>query len=195
MSFVYIALIALVNNVDNIGVRIAYSVRGINISNSKNLYISIITFVISSISAFSGSMLSSIMSKSVASYISMTLLISIGVFIIVEPFMKRKNNDNTIMNILKDPGTADMDNSKDIDYKEATLLGIALSINNIGGCISAGMIGLNSLIVGLMSAVISFGCLWAGNYVTKFISKRFSPKSASTIAGIVLIVIGLTQVI
>lgn len=195
MSFVYIALIALVNNVDNIGVRIAYSVRGISISNSKNFYISIITFFISSASSFSGKLLSNIMSKRVSSYISMILLISIGIFIIVEPFRSKNNNDSKIVTILKDPETADIDNSKDIDYKEATLLGIALSINNVGGCMSAGMIGLNFFLVGLLSAIISFGCLWAGNYVTKFLNKRVSVKSASAIAGIVLIIIGVTQII
>jgi len=58
MEFIYTLFIALANNVDNISVRIAYSIRGI-----------------------------------------------------------------------KKPETADVDNSKDIDFKEATLLGIALSNN------------------------------------------------------------------
>lgn len=195
MNFIYTALIALANNVDNISVRLAYSIRGINISNTKNFYISIITFIISSFSAFSGKLFSSIMSKTVSSYISMMLFVCIGIFIITEPLMKKKSNNSTIINILKDPQTADMDNSKNIDFKEATFLGIALSINNVGGCISAGMIGLNTFFIGLLSAVVSFICLWAGNYVTKFLSNKISTKNASMIAGIVLIIIGLTQVI
>ncbi len=88
-----------------------------------------------------------------------------------------------------------MDNSKDIDFKEATVLGIALSINNIGGGLGAGLIGLNSWLVGLLSAVISFLALWAGNYVTEFFMKWKLGNAATITAGVVLIAIGIEQVL
>ncbi len=88
-----------------------------------------------------------------------------------------------------------MDNSKDIDFKEATVLGIALSLNNIGGGLGAGLIGLNSWPVGLLSAVISFLALWAGNYVTEFFMKRRLGNAATIMAGVVLIAIGIEQVL
>jgi putative sporulation protein YtaF len=121
----------------------------------------------------------------------------------LEPFFKKENkltetndkNDNTIYGILMKPENADADNSKDIDYKEATLLGIALSVNNIGGGLSAGMIGLNSFFVGLFSAIISFLALWAGNYITEFFNRWNLGKKANIIAGIVLILIGIKQVL
>lgn len=56
--FVYAFLIALTNNFDNIGARIAYSIRGIKISSLINLWISVITFVISFLAAFSGTLIS-----------------------------------------------------------------------------------------------------------------------------------------
>ena len=64
----------------------------------------------------------------------MLLLMTIGLWIIVKPYFKKERNSKiktntsegkTIYNILKEPETADVDNSKDIDYKEATFLGIA----------------------------------------------------------------------
>lgn len=222
MHFIYIALISVTNNLDNIGVRIAYSIRGIRISTVKNLWISIITFVLSSLSAFSGLFISGYFSKHVSSIISMVLLIAIGVWIIAEPYINKKEdssssaiepdeaggtiivdkegsscegNDKSIYGILKKPENADLDNSKDIDFKEATLLGIALSINNIGGGISAGMIGLNPFFMGLMSALISFLALWSGNYVTKLISKLNIGNKATTIAGVFMILIGIKQLI
>lgn len=204
MHLVYICFIALVNNIDNIGVRIAYSIRGIKISTWKNIWISIITFFISSLAAFLGGTLSSVMSKGLSSILSMILLTTIGLWIILEPYIKDRNeskpkDDNTkqnsIYNILKKPENADMDNSNDIDFKEATFLGIALSINNIGGGLSAGMIGLNYFFVGFFSAVISFAALWAGNYVTDFFIKRNIGNKATIVAGIVLILIGVKQII
>jgi putative sporulation protein YtaF len=87
-----------------------------------------------------------------------------------------------------------MDDSKHIDFREATLLGIALSINNVGGGVSAGMIGLNSFWVGFLSAVLSFIALWAGNYVAVFFIKWNISKKATVVAGLLLIAVGIEQI-
>ena len=203
MHFIYVFFIALANNIDNIGVRIAYSIRGIRIPTSKNLWISVITFIISSFAAFSGSVISGFLSKQISSIISMLFLITIGLWIILEPKLKKRSilkvesnaGKSNIYNILIKPETADMDNSKEIDFKEATFLGIALSINNIGGGLSAGMIGLNSFFVGLFSAIISFLALWSGNYITKFFDRWDLGDKAALLSGILLIIIGIKQVL
>lgn len=204
MHFIYTFFIALANNIDNISVRIAYSIRGIKISIFKNIWISIITFFISSLAAFSGSIITDFFSTTVSQIISMLMLVFIGLWIIVEPYFNTKKveinsinikNDNIIRNILRNPEKADKDNSKDIDFKEATFLGIALSINNIGGGMSAGMIGLSSPLVGFFSAIISFLSLWAGNYLTSFLNRWNLNKKATVLAGLLLIIIGVKQVI
>lgn len=204
MHFIYTFFIALANNVDNISVRIAYSVRGIKISTLKNMWISLITFFISSLAAFSGTIITNFFSARISSILSMVILVCIGLWIIFEPYLNKKKNvekcseikkDNLIYDILKNPEKADKDDSKDIDFKEATCLGVALSLNNIGGGISAGMIGLSSPLVGFFSAVISFLSLWAGNYVTDFLSKRNLNEKAAVLAGVLLIAIGLKQVV
>ncbi|MBE0069153.1 MAG: hypothetical protein PWQ59_524 [Thermoanaerobacterium sp.] len=204
MHFLYALFIALANNVDNISVRIAYSIRGIKITTIKNLWISLITFLISTIAAVSGNLISGIFSKQLSSLLSMILLASIGLWIMLEPYFKKNNTDTdeihkdgnkNIYIILKRPEKADIDNSNDIDFKEATMLGIALSINNIGGGISAGMIGLNSFFIGFFSALISFIALWTGNYVTDFLNRWNFNRKATVIAGLILILIGLKQII
>lgn len=202
MHFIYTLLIALANNLDNIGVRIAYSIRGIKIPNLKNLWISIITFLISSLAALSGTAISFFLSGNISSLISMILLTTIGIWIIIEPRIKKKkeeepvvNKKNNIFSILRKPEKADMDDSKEIDFKEATLLGIALSVNNIGGGLSAGMIGLNCIFVGFFSAVVSFLALWSGNHITRFLNKWNLGDKAKVISGILLILIGIKQVL
>lgn len=204
MHFLYALFIALANNVDNISVRIAYSIRGIKITTIKNLWISLITFLISTIAAVSGNLISGIFSKQLSSLLSMILLASIGLWIMLEPYFKKNNTETdeiykdgnkNIYIILKRPEKADIDNSNDIDFKEATMLGIALSINNIGGGISAGMIGLNSFFIGFFSALISFIALWTGNYVTDFLNRWNFNRKATVIAGLILILIGLKQII
>lgn len=199
MHFAYTILIALANNLDNIGVRIAYSLRGIRITPLKNLWISIITFIISLIAACTGSKISHILGNKFASIFSMLILVVVGLSIMLEPtFTKKKNakkDKTSLSHVLNNPEDADMDNSLNIDFKEATILGIALSINNIGGGISAGMIGLNYIFVGFFSAIISYISLWLGNYLTAFLSRWNLKDKAAIISGIMLILIGIKQIL
>lgn len=202
MHLLYTFVIALANNLDNIGVRIAYSIRGIKIPVPKNLWISVITFIISGGAAYFGEFTSKYLSRNITSILSMLLLVGIGLWIITEPYIKKKKDkveeaekDFTITGILRNPENADVDNSIDIDFKEATLLGIALSVNNIGGGLSAGMIGLPWYFVGVFSAIISFVALWLGNYVTDFFKKWNLESKATIISGVALILLGFYQLI
>jgi len=203
-NFVYTFFIALSNNFDNVGARIAYSIRGIMISPLVNLWISVITFVISFFAAYTGTFISGVISKQLSSLIAMLLLTAIGAWIILEPYLKKDNDGNdesaqenkkSACHVLLNPQNADMDNSKHIDFREATFLGIALSINNVGGGVSAGIIGLNSFWVGFLSAVLSFVALWGGNYIAEFFLKWNISKKASVVAGLLLIAIGIEQII
>lgn len=136
----------------------------------------------------------------------MILLTAIGLWMILEPYIRRQkdNSDNGdthirqeerpgIMQVLSEPEKADMDKSMHIDFKEATILGIALSINNIGGGLSAGMIGINALAMGLLSALVNFIALWAGNYIAEFFIKWNLHKKAAFVGGLILIGIGIEQ--
>lgn len=203
MHFFYTILIALANNLDNISVRIAYSVSGIKISAVKNLWISAITFLIATLAALAGSRISSFFDSRISSVISMLLLAGIGVWIIKEQLVKEEDSGNgkqtkskkNLLGILRRPESADADGSKEIDFKEATMLGIALSLDNIGGGFSAGMMGLNMFYMGLMSALVSFLALWTGNYISVLLNKYGLSKKAAVASGIALILIGLKQVV
>jgi putative sporulation protein YtaF len=197
-GLLYSVLIALANNVDNIGVRIAYCIRGIKLGILQNVWISVITFAISTLAAALGSVVSGAIGENVCKIVSMILLVCIGLWFAADPFLKKKRKLNekpvdSIIEALKNPEESDLDHSKSIDFKEATLLGISLSINNIGGSLSGGMIGLNSLLVGALSAVVSFAALFAGNYLTDYFVKLKLGDKAAIISGIILILIGVKQ--
>jgi putative sporulation protein YtaF len=199
--FLYAFLIALTNNVDNIGARIAYSIRGIQITIPINLWISLITFVISFLAAYSGTKISGSLGK-MSSVIAAVILIAIGFKMIFDQYMGNKCGEspffkkwNGICQLLGKPVDADKDKLKHLDFKEATLLGIALSINNVGGGLSAGMIGLNSFLIGLLSAVLSFIALSVGNQAAEFFIKRNISSKAAIAGGILLIAIGIEQIL
>lgn len=197
MEFFYALLIALANNVDTIGVRIAYTVKGIKVSHEINLWIALIAFSISAFAALSGEIIVSFLPAKLASIISMVLLVLIGLWLIIEPYIhkpvKPANRPPHLLDILGDPVEADQDHSKHIDFKEATVLGMALSLNNIGGGLSAGILGINWLLMGLLSALISWLIFGAGNQLTDYTNKAGWGTKAPVVAGLILIIIGLKQ--
>ncbi len=201
--FLYILLISLANNLDNVGVRIAYSIRGIKITNPINLWISVITFAITFIAAFSGTRIAGYLNKEVSAMIAMVILVAIGSWMIVQSYIARKAEPSADsaeegqaggLAVLLDPEKADRDHSKNIEFREATLLGIALSLNNVGGGVSAGIIGLNTFWVGFFSAGLSFLALWGGNYIADFCIKWNLSNKATIVAGVALILIGIEQI-
>lgn len=58
-----------------------------------------------------------------------------------------------------------MDGSRVIDLREASLLGVALSLNNIFGGISAGMIHISPLGMASLSVFFNVVCLVSGHLI------------------------------
>ncbi len=193
-SILYAFFIALINNIDNISVRIAYSLKGVKIDIYKNILISVITFIMSTLSAFLGDYLVNFISPSMCNIFTAIIFVCLGLYFIFEPYIKHKKASNFI-EIIMDPDNADIDNSKNIDFKEAIFLGIALNLNNIGGSLSAGVIGINIYLIGELSTLFSFISLWLGNYVANMFQNSIIYKKASLIAGIILILIGIKQLL
>ncbi len=82
-------IIALANNVDNLGARIAYSIQGTRVDILINLWISAITFLISAFAAFSGLAIVNSLGKSVAAALAMSMLVGLGLWMIIQ--VRRKN--------------------------------------------------------------------------------------------------------
>lgn len=127
---------------------------------------------------------------------------AIGVWMIIQarkPAWREQKPSNSgstnLLAVLLKPNRADLDKSRHIDFKEGTVLGIALSINNIGGGLSGGIIGANPFVVALLSALISFSALWAGNYMAEVFVRRNITEKAAIVGGALLIAIGIKQVL
>jgi putative sporulation protein YtaF len=194
--------IALANNLDNLGVAIAYGVAGIRLSPLVNLWIAIITFVITAASVASGTLIAHYLPARAADGLSAVVLCGIGIWMVVMARGERKHGSAgkdesravSLQRVLEDPLLADRDRSRHIDLREATFLGIALSINNVGGGFGAGLTQLSAGWTALLSAGLSFLFLGLGcSAAHRLAGKRLGPH-AQTVAGVLLIVIGLRQI-
>ena len=102
-----------------------------------------------------------------------------GIFIIIQ------TNDKEL--------SFDLDNSNDINYKEALLLGFALSLDSICIGIGGSTIGINIYFFSILVALLQYAFLSLGNYFGVTINKISTiPQNIwSKISGILLILIGL----
>jgi putative sporulation protein YtaF len=197
-GFFYSVLIALANSVDSLGAWIAFSLKGIKVNNLMCLWIFLLTFLVSAASAFAGRLLPGVMDGGLCKWIGMSLFVAMGIWFIADPFIKRRKkrrDEGGIIGILENPEAADANRSKDIDFREATMLGIALSIDNAGGSLTAGIIGLDPLLIGLLSAVFGFGALLLTRFISPFLRKLNLGNVAPLVSGGVLILIGIVQVL
>lgn len=197
MEILYALFIALASNLDTIGVRIAYTVQGIKVSHGINLWMALIGFTVSALASRSGTVLAALLPGKSARLVSMVLLVLIGLWMMLEPYLPKREKHHRrspgMLEILADPLEADRDRSKHIDFKEATVLGTALSLNNIGGGFSAGILGINWLLMGFLSALISWLVFWAGNQLTGYLDQTSWGTRAPLVAGLLLILMGLKQ--
>jgi len=190
-------LIALTNNLDTLGVRLAYAAQGIRVSAGINLWMTWIGFAVSALAARAGAVLPAVLPAQGARLLSTALLVLTGLWLMLEPHLPKKKKERRrsprLLEVLADPLTADRDRSQHIDFKEATVLGAALSLNNAGGGVTAGVLGIHWLLMGLLTACISWLIFWAGNQWTDYLAQTPWRTRAPWAAGLLLILLGMKQ--
>ncbi|MDB5085898.1 MAG: hypothetical protein JWN30_2784 [Bacilli bacterium] len=197
-------LIGVASNLDNAGVGIAYGVRKITISAYSNFIIAVISFIATVLSGYFGQAISRLINPHWASLLGTAVLIAVGVWVLLQPFFSsrqvRTGEQQTraeyrLVSILRDPETADFDRSKTISVFEAIILGVALAMNALAGGFDAGVTGMDIWITSLMVGILSYLLLGASAYIGKnFVAEKLGDR-ATIIAGVLLILVGLHQML
>ncbi|SDN92614.1 putative sporulation protein YtaF [Paenibacillus sp. yr247] len=206
MSWITILALSLSSSIDNFGVGISYGIRGIRIGLFSNFVISIIAFIFSEVGILFGQYLSTVFPGILSTIIGALFLLVIGLRIILLAVPKKrkttlsKSNEressHTISGYLSSPEKADLDQSGNISFFEAIVLGIAVSMNALTNGLGAGLIGLSPLAISLSAAVFSFFAIWGGIVLGRKVSTvrigSWSLGQFSTIlSGIILLLIAV----
>ena len=171
MSWLIILAFAVSSSIDNLGVGISYGIRKIRIGIGANLLIGFICFLMSIVGISFGVWLSKILPGMFPMIIGSFFLIIIGIRIILLAVPRKKvlavsdENSNpslSIKGILKNPEVADVDNSGEIGWGEAMILGVALSANALTNGLGAGLLGFSPFAISLTAAIGSIISVWVG---------------------------------
>jgi putative Mn2+ efflux pump MntP len=181
MELIYLFFIAFINSVDNIGIGIAYSIAGVKVQIGKNLLIAFMAFVISLISSFSGNFIAHHISDEQASIISLLLMGGMGIKMIYEAVFDKDGDMADKVRILK--------------YKEAFAIGTVLALDDIPSSVGSGLVGHDIFMISIPYFIISVAIFLLGNYGSRFFTKLKIGKKANIAAGILMILIGISQVL
>lgn len=184
-------LFGLVASLDAFLVGITYGIRNIRISFRQNLLISLITLLGTCLSVFIGALLLPLFPPSVGQALGSIILIIMGIYyllkfmiITIQKYLKKEISSACICN------TA---NGLFLTGIETCLLGITLSLNNMGIGLSASIAGLPLFSAYAITFFFSIVFLLTGNRLGYCSLLQFSKKAADPISGLLLISLGLCQ--
>jgi putative sporulation protein YtaF len=208
MDFLSVVLLAISSNLDNLGVGISYGMRKVRIPWQSNLLIAFITSTGTLLSMTFGSLMSYAMDPAVASTVGAFIIMGAGVWVIfLDRYQGRAGRERNgpvsiydvpqsiarIFSFLKEPLRADLDASGTISLYEGTLLGLALTINNVSSGIGAGMAGVNAVATAVLVLILSLIMLSGGIVLGSSYAARWLGDKAGLVGGLLLIMIGIFE--
>lgn len=210
--FLTAILLALASNLDNVGVGIAYGMRRVRVPVASNILIAAITATGTLVSVLFGNTLGKLLSYGLASILAGGVLIGMGAWVVVREALTLYQNahqapDRTatsttgtgylskVHTIRINPLSADSDRSGQIDFREATLLGLALTPNNLVNGAAAGMMDLSVAVLVLLVFLFSVVTIWAGIEVGQLCGRRWLGNIAGVASGALLIFVGTCEMV
>ena len=174
-------LIAVVSNLDNYAAGVALGLRGTRIASAPNVLIAGVTMAGTAGAITFGDSLARLLRPSLAGSLGAVIIVSIGVVTVAA---SRSSVPEPTVGMGRLPGR-----SPTLSWREAALLAIALSLNNVGTGVGAGIAGIPPLITTLLAGAFSLCCVGGGSRV----GRRAGPlvgRHARLVAGLGLVCLG-----
>lgn len=193
-------LFSLSSNLDNVVVGTAYGLKKIKIGIIANLIIAIITSTGTFLSMSVGVYISELLPQYIANSFGAGTIIILGGYFVTESIIKLKYNKSSKELALKDiddmieyAEKSDLDNSGDIDIKEALLVAFALTFNNLGTGVAASVTGVSIEFTVIFTFILSLLTIKLGETVGSNALGTFLGKYGPLISGILLIMLGVIE--
>ena len=201
MSLILSALLfSLSSNLDKVVIGIAYGIKKIKLGILANLIIAFVTSTGTFLSMSVGAYISTFLPRSVANILGAGVVIILGIYFIVQSIIKLINNTKSKELALKDiddmieyAKKSDLDSSSDINMKEALLIALGLTFNNLGTGVAASITGVNILFTIISTFILSIVTITLGDAIGKCLLGKFLGKYAPLFSGILLIMLGIIE--
>jgi putative sporulation protein YtaF len=206
-----IFLIAMALSLDSFSAGFTYGLRGIKVTIGSFLVLFISSFIILYSAVELGGIISRYVSADFSRIIGSLILIMLGAWMVYHAAKEGgtthidNSNDSSILKlelksigiviqILKSPSDADLDNSGRINPIEAILLGVALSLDSFAAGISISALGYDHFIAATLISFISLCSLLSGISVGRYFSSIKWLSKLTILPGLILLIIGFFKI-
>ncbi|WP_315066157.1 manganese efflux pump [uncultured Clostridium sp.] len=193
-------LFSLSSNLDNVVVGTAYGLKKIKIGIIANLIIAIITSAGTFLSMSVGIYMSKFLPQYITNSFGAGIIILLGGYFVIESIIKFKYNKSSkelalknINDMIKYAEKSDLDSSGDIDMKEALLVALALTFNNLGTGVAASITGVSIQLTVIFTFILSILTIKLGETIGNNVLGTFLGKYGPLISGILLIILGIIE--
>jgi putative sporulation protein YtaF len=181
-------LIGVVSNLDNLGVGVAFGIRGTRIDAMANLIVAGITMAVTAGSVTCGHVLSKIFPAAVTGWLGPLIIIGIGIgTALPSARMSRRPAPSQV------PSGAPA-HLRDVDdiisWREAIVLGVALAVNNLGTGVGAGVSGIPASPTIVSAGLLSLAAFGGGSLFGRRFGRLVLGRYAPLIAGMLLLAVG-----
>ncbi|MGE5391134.1 MAG: sporulation membrane protein YtaF [Deltaproteobacteria bacterium] len=209
MEFLAILLFALAVSTDGFLVGLAYGVKKIKIPLGSLLLIAFASALAVTISMICGKGLAVMLPPALTGKIGAVLIFLIALYFLMqacrsrleemagderEPLMAFSIKPlGIIIQILREPSSADFDSSGEISLREAFFLGFALAVDALGAGVGMAMAGYDIFCTALMVAVLKLILVSGGMLLGKIMANRTWQSLLSWLPVIILMVIAARE--
>ena len=193
-------LFSLSSNLDNLVVGIAYGIKKIKIGIIANLIIAVVTSTGTFLSMSVGAYISKFLPLSVANGLGAVVIIILGIYFVTQSIIKLINNIKSkelalknITDMIEYAEKSDLDSSGDINMKEALLVALGLTFNNLGTGVAASITGVSIQFTVISTFILSILIIIFGEAVGNHVLGKFLGKYAPLFSGILLIILGIIE--
>lgn len=208
------AALALALSVDGLAVGIAYGMRDIRIPFRSLLIVGCCSAACFALALLTGKFVARIVDVSAPHIIGSTILILLGSWHVAKGWLdkKRATTDGTsvaresfgtllririrglgvVVQVLREPGKADLNRSGSIETGEAFLLGLALGLDATAVGFGAAFMGIGFSFVGIVAAA-QLLLTWTGLHFGRRFGRRWLGEKGYYVPGLILILLGLLQ--
>lgn len=181
VHFISILMFGISSNLDNLIVGLSYGIRRKTIGRTADLLVALISFIGTILSIALGKSLLSVFPRRLTAVLGSLIIVAIGVAGLIR-YHKGKD-------LPADPETG----LHTLSIHEALVLGLVLSVNNVGLGVGAGMTGLVILPTALFSFAFSLVFLYTGNRLGAARLSNTAGRLAEPAASCLMIALGIYE--
>lgn len=209
MEFLSAFLFALAVSLDGFGVGFSYGVRQIKIPFLSLVIICLSSAFAITVSMACGGLISRFFNPAAGERTGALIILGVGIYFILQAVYSWRQKEEKrpaerkhlftlnlsrlgiVIEVLRQPVTADFDESGTINSWEALVLGFALAMDALGAGFGAAIAGFKVWLTPLLVAGCKLGMISAGMYLGENVSMLKLGRLVHLLPGLILILIGL----